>query len=243
MPEAQSSCHFVGNWENHRHLADWERMLHIWARLADPTVMVLPDEQLGFSHVRRTKRALPETPVPEYGFQVALSKEGALPEIRLAAPPGRCLTRSACAGLPLCRNCLRPLKSSLSPRESSGTGRMAVCSEACPSWIWRACAKPSAKADVHATRRVSSSGPEMPRRQRAFASAALQATRSWTCMWSPCCAATSGPTSAKRATSPQKRSDLPTCLPLAPVSCSRSSGASSPPSCQQRISMPYRGVL
>ena len=87
VTEAQSSCQFVGSWENHDRLADWERMLHIWARLADPTVMVLPDEQLGFSRVRQTKRALPETPVPEYGFRVILSKEATFPGIRLAAPP------------------------------------------------------------------------------------------------------------------------------------------------------------
>jgi hypothetical protein len=61
-------------------------MLHIWAKLADPTLMVLPDEELGFSSVRQEKRVLPETPVPEYRFVVTLAKEAELAAIKLTAP-------------------------------------------------------------------------------------------------------------------------------------------------------------
>jgi hypothetical protein len=86
VAEHTSTCHFVGNWGPTRDLEPWEEVLHTWAKLADPTLMVLPDEQLGFSIVRQEKRVLPETPFPEYHFVVALAKEAELASIRLAAP-------------------------------------------------------------------------------------------------------------------------------------------------------------
>jgi len=80
------SCHYVASPGDPGGLAEWEDMLHTWARLADPTLLVLPDEELGFSHVRQDKRDLPETPIPEYHFIVALAKEAAQPSIQLTAP-------------------------------------------------------------------------------------------------------------------------------------------------------------
>lgn len=86
LAEARGSSHFVATPGFGVQLADWERTLHIWARLSDPTLLVLPDEELGFSQVRRTPRHLPETPIPAYRFAVTLSEEGGQSAIRLAAP-------------------------------------------------------------------------------------------------------------------------------------------------------------
>jgi len=49
-------------------------------------LLVLPDEDLGFSHVRQEKRDLPETPITQYRFTVSLAKEAELAAIRLTAP-------------------------------------------------------------------------------------------------------------------------------------------------------------
>jgi hypothetical protein len=83
---SQSACHYVNSWGGVHKLAPWEEMLHVWAKLADPTLMVLPDEELGFSSVRQEKRVLPETPIPEYRFVVTLAKEADLTAIKLTAP-------------------------------------------------------------------------------------------------------------------------------------------------------------
>ncbi len=84
--ETKGSSHFVASPGQPGGIAEWERMLHIWARLADPTLLVLPDEELGFSRVRQTPRHLPESPLPEYRFTIVLAAEAPQPEIRLAAP-------------------------------------------------------------------------------------------------------------------------------------------------------------
>ncbi|MDX9981193.1 MAG: hypothetical protein RBU25_14300 [Lentisphaeria bacterium] len=84
--ETKGSSHFVASPGQSGGIAEWERILHTWARLADPTLLVLPDEELGFSRVRQTPRHLPETPPPEYRFAVVLAAETPQAEIRLAAP-------------------------------------------------------------------------------------------------------------------------------------------------------------
>ncbi len=84
--ESKGSSHFVASPGHPGGIAEWERMLHTWARLADPTLLVLPDEELGFSRVRQTPRHLPATPLPEYRFLVVLAEEVPQPAIRLAAP-------------------------------------------------------------------------------------------------------------------------------------------------------------
>jgi len=86
MTEIKGSSLLVASPGQPGGLAEWERMLHTWARLADPTLLVLPDEELGFSRIRQVPRPLPETPIPEYRFAVALAEETEQPDIRLAAP-------------------------------------------------------------------------------------------------------------------------------------------------------------
>jgi hypothetical protein len=85
-PERGSSCQYVQSQGGLHGLAPWEQTLHIWTRLADPTLLVLPDEELGFSQVRDEPRPMPETPVPEYLLVVKLADEAEQPVIRLAEP-------------------------------------------------------------------------------------------------------------------------------------------------------------
>ncbi|MCK5804578.1 MAG: hypothetical protein KAI66_17205 [Lentisphaeria bacterium] len=64
----------------------WERNLHMWYRLADPTVLVLPNDSLGFSSVRLRSRDLPDTPLPPHEFDVTLPAEQPFSTFALTNP-------------------------------------------------------------------------------------------------------------------------------------------------------------
>ncbi len=53
----------------------WEREVHAWCLLADPTLMSLPNDRVGFGSVRSGERILPNTPIPLYECPVALDEE------------------------------------------------------------------------------------------------------------------------------------------------------------------------
>jgi hypothetical protein len=51
-------------------LRTWERNLYDWAALRDPTLLVLPNERVGFSRERFAKLDIPCAPVPPYHFSM-----------------------------------------------------------------------------------------------------------------------------------------------------------------------------
>ena len=85
--------------------AAWEREIHSWCFLADPTLLCLPNDQHGFSRTRRDERVLPVTPIPPFEFAVELSDERVLPELALSSDlpglPEEMSGKWACARPPL----------------------------------------------------------------------------------------------------------------------------------------------
>ena len=67
--------------------AEWEGEIRAWCKLADPTLLSLPNESLGFSRVRRQERVLPYSDVPPYEYSSAFTPERPLPELALAEDP------------------------------------------------------------------------------------------------------------------------------------------------------------
>jgi len=64
---------------------DWEKQIHAWCFLADPTLMTLPDDTVGFGEVRRNERSLPVTEAPVFQCTVALIEERQLDELTLSS--------------------------------------------------------------------------------------------------------------------------------------------------------------
>jgi len=65
----------------------WEQDLHAWSRIADPTLLSLPNERYGFSRIRRDERERPVSPPPAYPFPTKPIAERDLPLIHLAHLP------------------------------------------------------------------------------------------------------------------------------------------------------------
>ena len=65
----------------------WERSLWAWSRIADPTLLALPNERLGFSRVRKEKRVLPYTEIPAYRYVTTYLPETVVRPTPLASPP------------------------------------------------------------------------------------------------------------------------------------------------------------
>jgi len=63
-----------------------EKTIHAWCVLADPTLMSLPNDTVGFGLVRQNERALPVTEVPPYGYDVTPAAERPFPPVALTAP-------------------------------------------------------------------------------------------------------------------------------------------------------------
>ncbi len=69
----------------------WEHELIIWAELLDPTLLTLPNEERGFSVVRRKERVIPLRPAPAHEPRVVFAAENKFQTVDLtedmAAPP------------------------------------------------------------------------------------------------------------------------------------------------------------
>ena len=53
----------------------WERDLYTWVTLRNPTVLILPNERLGFSRVRARTLRVPIAPIPAYTFTEKPARE------------------------------------------------------------------------------------------------------------------------------------------------------------------------
>ena len=62
----------------------WERELKVWSLMQDPTIMTLPNYELGFSSVLDDAGPLPCLPVPPYELAVALAAEKPVKKLTLA---------------------------------------------------------------------------------------------------------------------------------------------------------------
>ncbi len=62
----------------------WEKNLLAWYFLADPTLITLPDDQLGFGVVRNGERIIPLRHTPRFEYTVKLSEEKGQPNFALA---------------------------------------------------------------------------------------------------------------------------------------------------------------
>ena len=68
-------------------LPTWEQELYQWSVLEDPTLLILPHEDLGFSGILKAKLSLPVPLIPAYECTSSRVCEAPMPEIVLADAP------------------------------------------------------------------------------------------------------------------------------------------------------------